>query len=51
MSTNKDFPGDEMVRNLPANAGDMSSIPGLRRFHVPQGRPLSLCTKATESVL
>ena len=51
MNTNKDFPDDEMVTNLPANAGDMSSIPGLRRFHMPQSRPLSLGTKTTESVL
>ena len=29
------FPGDTVVRNLPANGGDMGSIPGLRRFHVP----------------
>ena len=25
------FPGDWVVKNLPANAGDMDSIPGLRR--------------------
>ena len=25
------FPSDSVVKNLPANAGDMSSIPGLRR--------------------
>ena len=33
----KDFPGDPVVKNLPANAGDMGSIPGLGRFHVPRG--------------
>ena len=27
----KDFPGGTVVKNLPANAGDMDSIPGLRR--------------------
>ena len=27
-----DFPGDPMVKNPPANAGDMGSIPGLERF-------------------
>ena len=26
-----------MIKNLPDNAGDMASIPGLGRFHVPQG--------------
>ena len=26
-----------MVKNLPANAGDMGSIPGLGRFHVSRG--------------
>ena len=29
-----DFPGGPVVENLPANAGDMSSIPGLGRFHM-----------------
>ena len=28
-----DFPD----RNLPVNAGDTGSIPGLGRFHMPQG--------------
>jgi len=27
----KDFPGGTVVKNLPANAGDTGSIPGLRR--------------------
>ena len=27
------FPGDSVVKNLPANAGDMSSIPDLGRSH------------------
>ena len=26
-----------LVGNLPASAGDTSSIPGLRRFHMPWG--------------
>ena len=26
--TNRGFPGDSVVQNLPANAGDMGSIPG-----------------------
>ena len=30
------FPGGTVVRNLPANAGDMGSIPGPGRSHVPQ---------------
>ena len=29
-----DFPGGPVVKNLPANAGDMGSIPGLGRFQV-----------------
>ena len=29
-----DFPGGPAVKNLPANAGDMGSIPGLGRFHM-----------------
>ena len=32
-----DFPGDPVVKNSPANAGDMGSIPGLGRFHMPEG--------------
>ena len=30
------FPGGEVVENLPANAGDMGSSPGLGRSHMPQ---------------
>ena len=29
-----DFPGDAMVENLPANAGDTGSSPGLGRSHM-----------------
>ena len=29
------FPGGAVVENLPANAGDMGSSPGLGRFHMP----------------
>ena len=29
------FPGDSVVKNSPANAGDMGSIPGLERSHIP----------------
>ena len=31
------FPGGAVVKNLPANAGDTSSSPGLRRSHMPRG--------------
>ena len=30
------FPGDLVFKNPPANAGDIGSIPGLGRFHMPQ---------------
>ena len=30
----EDFLGGPVVKNPPANAGDMGSIPGLRRFHM-----------------
>ena len=33
----QNFPGSPVVKNLPANAGDMGSIPGLGRSHVLQG--------------
>ena len=33
----QDFPGGPVVKNLPANAGDMGSIPGPERFHMLQG--------------
>ena len=31
------FPGSPVVKNLPCNAGDTSSIPGLGRSHMPHG--------------
>ena len=31
-----DVPGGPMVKNPPANAGDMGSIPGPGRFHMPR---------------
>ena len=43
------FPGGAVVGNLPANAGDMSSSPGLGRSHMPRSnwahepQRLSLC--------
>ena len=33
---NPGFPGGLVVKNLPANAGDMGLIPGLGRSHMPQ---------------
>ena len=30
------FPGGPVVENLSANAGDMSSLPGPGRLHMPQ---------------
>ena len=32
----QDFPGGPVVKNPPANAGDMNSIPGLGKSHMPQ---------------
>ena len=32
----KGFPGGAVVENLPANAGDTGSSPGLGRSHVPR---------------
>ena len=32
----KGFPGGTVVENLPANAGDTGSSPGLGRSHVPR---------------
>ena len=33
-----DFPGGPVIKNPPANAGDIGSIPCLGRSHMPQGR-------------
>ena len=43
-----DFPGGAVDKNPPANSGDMGSIPGLGRFHMPQ--QLSPCATTTEPV-
>ena len=32
-----DFPDGPVVKNLPADAGDIGLIPGPGRFHMPQG--------------
>ena len=51
------FPGGSVVENLPANAGDMNSIPDLGRFHMPWSNKawgpqlLSLCFSAREPQL
>ena len=54
------FPGDAVVENLPANAGDTGSSPGLGRSHMPQSnwarepqllslRVWSLCSATREA--
>ena len=35
-SQERGFPGGAVVKNPPANAGDMGSVPGLGRSHMPQ---------------
>ena len=51
------FPGGAVVENLPANAGDTGSSPGLGRSHMPQSnwgcepQLLSLCSGAREPQL
>ena len=37
------FPGGPVVRNLPANAGDMGLIPGLGRSHMLWGETEPEC--------
>ena len=37
---NLGFPGDSVVKNLPANAGDTGSVPGLGRSGEGNGNPL-----------
>ena len=32
----QDFPGGAVVKNPPANTGDMGSSPGLGRSHMPR---------------
>ena len=33
----QEFPGGPVVQNLPANAGDPGSTPGLGKSHMPWG--------------
>ena len=53
-TTEQGFPGGSVVKNLPANAEDKGSIPGLRRSHMPWSnwtlapQLLSLCPRAWE---
>ena len=48
------FPSGSVVKNLPASAGDVGSIPGSGRSHMPQSnlvqepQLLSLCARAQE---
>ena len=44
-----DFPGGAVVKNLPANAGDTGSSPGLGRSHMLQS--ISPCATITEPAL
>ena len=43
-----DFPGGPVVKNLPCNAGDMSSIPGRGNKTPHAAEQLSLHTPTTE---
>ena len=56
------FPGGAVVENLPANAGDTGSSPGLGRSHMPRSnwarepqllslRAWSLCSAKREAVI
>ena len=53
----RDFLGGAVVKNPPANAGDMGSSPGLGRSHMPQSNKacvsqlLSLRTRAHKAQL
>ena len=59
-SINRGFPGGAVVENLPANAGDTGSCPGLGRSHMPRSsyarepqllslRVWSLCSATREA--
>ena len=60
--SDRDFPGGAVVENLPANAGDTGSSPGLGRSHMPQSnwarepqllslRVWSLCSATREATI
>ena len=44
------FPGGPVVKNLPTNAEDTDSIPGLGRSHIATEQ-LSPCTTTTEACM
>ena len=44
----RDFPGGPVVKNLPYNAGDMGSIPGLGTKIPHSGEQLSRCPTSAE---
>ena len=46
----RDFPGGPVVKNLPSNVGDTSSIPGPGKI-AQAVLQLSLCAMAVEPVL
>ena len=54
-ATCRGFPGGSVVKNPPANAGELDSIPGPGRSHVPRSthacvrQLLSLCSRAWET--
>ena len=56
-SINENFPGDAVVKNPPANAGDTGSSPAQGRSHMPRSnqarapQPLSLNSRACEPQL
>ena len=55
--TKEGFPGGAVVENLPANAGDTGSSPGLGRSHMPRSnwarepQLLSLCSATREAAI
>ena len=54
---NKGFPGDSVIKNLPANARDTGLIPDLGRSYMPWSNQacvpqlISLCSRAQEPQL
>ena len=44
-----DFPSSPEVENPPASAGDMGSIPGLGRSHMPSGPHATTAAEATNA--
>ena len=45
------FPGGSVVKNLPANSGDMGLIPGLGSKSPPAAGQVSWCGTTTEPAL